>query len=326
MKIIVASDSFKGTFSSLEIAEKVKETIGDIATVVPVAISDGGEGFCEAVTQAMKGEYHFVDVHDPLMRPIRAKFGVINKDTAIIEIAQASGLTLLKKEEYDPWNATTYGTGELISAALNQGFRKMIIGLGGSATNDCGKGMLEAIADRKELEECEIIIASDVTNPLCGENGAAHVFARQKGADTKMIEKLDKRNLEYGKMLEKQYQKPIISQSGSGAAGGLGAALLTMKKVKMESGINMLLDLQHFDKLLIDANAVITGEGCIDPQTLCGKAPYGIALRSQKANVPCFALYGLLKLSSEQISHSPWTKLIDIKQILKLREICKFLP
>ncbi|MDO4949488.1 MAG: glycerate kinase [Bacteroidales bacterium] len=315
-KVIVASDSFKGTFTSLQIAGRVRDTLNPFHyDVRGFAISDGGEGFCHALTDALQGTYVRVNVHDPLMRVITAEYGVVFSDTIVIEMAQASGLTLLQPNERDPWNATTFGTGELIAHAVRQGYRKFIVGLGGSATSDCGMGMLQALEGLEEVDECEFTIASDVRNPLCGPQGAAHVFARQKGADDLMIVRLDERALQFGRQLEAATGRRIIDMPGAGAAGGVGAALLGMKHVRMQSGIDLLLDMQQFDRHIVGACCVLTGEGCIDAQTLQGKAPYGIALRARKHGVPCYALYGRLELTAGQMKDSPWDRFISINDL-----------
>lgn len=313
--ILVASDSFKGTYSSIEVAEIVRSHLpADRYNIRSLEISDGGEGFCSAMTSALHGEFIHLNVHNPLMKEVNAVYGVAG-ETAIIEIAQASGLSLLMPEEYDAWNATSYGTGEMIAHAYHQGIRRFIIGLGGSATTDCGEGMLQAVRDIVNLDECHFTIASDVSNPLCGEHGAAHVFARQKGADDDMIEQLDRRLNEFGRQLERTTGKRIIDLPGAGAAGGIGAALLSFKNTEMVSGIDLLLDAVHFEQMLREIDMVITGEGRIDYQTLFGKAPYKIATRSIKQGVPCIALYGKLQLTDEQIKSSPWNGMIQIDEL-----------
>ena len=313
-KVIVASDSFKGTYTSAQIGEMVASVLpSEEYEVKCLTCSDGGEGFCRCLTNACGGIYNKVLVHDPLGRIVCAEYGIIDNDTAVIEVAQACGLMHLKPEEYDPWNASSYGVGEMIADALKKGYRKIIIGLGGSATSDCGKGMLEALKGIGIIDECEFTIASDVTNPLCGKQGAAYVYAPQKGADAETVGKIEERTLRFGQYLEQISGKSIINLPGAGAAGGIGAALLTMNYVKMVSGIELLLDRQHFDEDLRNTDIVITGEGCIDEQTLNGKAPYRIAQIANNAGVPCVALYGRLKLSSDQLVLAPWRSLIQIK-------------
>lgn len=309
MKIIVASDSFKGTYSSLEIAELVKNKLTD-HEVMHIAISDGGEGFCDAAISVLGGKKISLEVTGPMYNKIEASYGITDSNTAIIEMAQASGLLLVPPKERNPWKATTYGTGQLIHDAINRGCRDFIIGLGGSATNDCGKGMLDALSDTKALDDCHFLIASDVKNPLCGPNGATYVFARQKGATDDMLEALENRNRDYGRYLEDISGKPIIAIPGAGAAGGVGAALLSMRNVELCSGIDLMLKWQHFDTLLDSADLVITGEGCLDRQTLMGKAPYGIACRAKEKQVPCIAICGRNELADSELTHSPFEKAI----------------
>lgn len=314
-RILVASDSFKGTYSSLQVAKLVEEKLSkDEYEVDAMEVSDGGEGFCHALTEAVGGQYIPLTVHDPLMRPIRAFYG-IKDETAIIEMAQASGLTLLKPQEYDPWNATSFGTGELIAHALKHGCRKVIVGLGGSATSDCGRGMLQALEGIAEIQECEFLIASDVQNPLCGPQGAAHVFAPQKGADRALVERLEERTRLFGRELEEKCGRSLVNTPGAGAAGGVGAALLSLGHTRIQSGIDLVLDAQHFDERVKKADLVLTGEGRIDSQTLLGKAPYRIALRAKEAKVPCIALYGQLTLTPEEQTHSPWMEFRQIERI-----------
>lgn len=321
-KIVVASDSFKGTFSSLQVARMVREVLDpQLYHVDAVGISDGGEGFCRVLTDALHGRYVSVSVHDPLMRPMQACYGV-SGETAIIDVATASGLTLLKPEERDPWHASSYGTGELIRDALSRGYRHLLIGLGGSATSDCGRGMLEALEGwDDEITATTFTVASDVTNPLCGPNGAAYVYGGQKGADEQMKARLDERARAYGKELERRCGHAVIDLPGAGAAGGIGAALLSLPHTVVRRGIDVVLDAQHFDHRIADVAAVITGEGCIDCQTLCGKAPYGIALRARQQGIPCLALYGRLELTEDELASAPWTATAPISDfVTKLDE------
>ena len=274
-------------------------------------ISDGGEGFALAVTKAMKGKWVEVVCHDALMRPLRTHFGILEDNSAVMDVASTIGLTLLKPSELDPWNATSYGVGEMIQQILHKGIRKIIIGLGGSATNDCGRGMIEALEGADGLETCEFVIASDVTNPLSGSKGATYAYARQKGANETLLPLLEARNLIYGKYLEQLSHTNIINHPGAGAAGGLGAALLTMPRHQWVNGIELLLQLYGFTELLQTASLVITGEGQIDSQTLQGKAPYGIAIKAQGEHVPCIAICGKL-CPDFDLSHSPWNKIIQV--------------
>ena len=332
-KIIVAIDSFKGCLTSAEANQAASEGILQPegrsvarnlakmpeAKVVQVPVSDGGEGFLEAFLQpkgrsvarnqaAMGGDIVEVNVKDPLMRPIVAPY-LLQGDTAVIEIAKASGLTLLKPEERNPMVATSYGTGQLVVDAIRRGCKHIIVGLGGSATSDCGIGMLRAIIDAfakhghwddvRELDNIRFTIATDVTNPLCGENGAAHVFAPQKGATQEMVDALDARAKRFAEASAKHLGRDCQNMPGAGAAGGLGYAFLQYMNAECRSGIDLLLDAIHFDDLLQDADLVITGEGSADRQTLMGKLPFGILQRAQKHNVPVMLIAG--RIADEQL-------------------------
>ena len=310
MKIIVAIDSFKGCLTSAEANQAAAEGIlakMPEAEVVQVPVSDGGEGFMEAFQAAMGGEIVDANVKDPLMRTIVAQY-LRQGDTAVIEIAKASGLTLLKPEERNPIVATTYGTGQLVVDAVRRGCKHIIVGLGGSATSDCGIGMLRAIIDAfakhgswddvRELDNVCFTIATDVTNPLCGENGAAHVFAPQKGAAPEIVDALDARAKRFAETSAKHMGRDCQNKPGAGAAGGLGYAFLQYMNADCRSGIDLLLDTIHFDDLLQDADLVITGEGSADRQTLMGKLPFGILQRAQKHHVPVMLIAG--RIADEQ--------------------------
>jgi glycerate kinase len=234
------------------------------------------------------------------MRPIVAQY-LVQGDTAVIEIAKASGLTLLKLEERNPMVATSYGTGQLVVDAVRRGCKRIIVGLGGSATSDCGIGMLEAIENSKLKikNDVHFTIATDVTNPLCGENGAAHVFAPQKGASHDDVLALDARAKRFAEASAKHLGRDCQNMPGSGAAGGLGYAFLQYMHAECRSGIDLLLNTIHFDDLLQDADLVITGEGSADRQTLMGKLPFGILQRAQKNGVPVMLIAG--RIADEQI-------------------------
>lgn len=308
MKIIIAIDSFKGCLSSAE-AERavelgIRESIPD-AQVLSVPVSDGGEGMLEAFTAALGGTIVTTQVHDPLMRPIEAQYGISpDGSTAIIEMAQASGLTRVAPAERDAWRATTYGTGELIADALRRGCNHLLMGLGGSATTDGGRGMLEALGicfddDSVDLSQSllagrdlRVSVACDVQNPLCGTNGAAHVYGPQKGADPAMVEQLDERLSQFADLTAQTLGDDYRNIPGAGAAGGMGFALLAYLNAEMRSGIDLLMDLVNFDDLVHDADLVITGEGSADRQTLMGKLPQGILHRAQHHGVPTILLAG----------------------------------
>jgi glycerate kinase len=309
-KVIVAIDSFKGCLTSAEANQAASEAIIDKkpeAKVLQVPVSDGGEGFMEAFKAAMGGEIVEVNVKDPLMRTIVAQY-LVQGDTAVIEIAKASGLTLLSPEERNPMVATSYGTGQLVVDAVRRVCKRIIVGLGGSATSDCGMGMLRAIIDSfakhgnwddvRELDNVRFTIATDVTNPLCGENGAAHVFGPQKGATHEQVLALDARAKRFAEASAKHLGRDCQNMLGAGAAGGLGYAFLQYMNAECRSGIDLLLDTIHFDNLLQDADLVITGEGSADRQTLMGKLPFGILQRAQKHDVPVMLIAG--RIADEQ--------------------------
>jgi glycerate kinase len=309
-KVIVAIDSFKGCLTSVEANQAASEgIIGKMpeAKVMQVPVGDGGEGFMEAFKAAMGGEIVEVNVKDPLMRTIVAQY-LVQGDTAVIEIAKASGLTLLSPEERNPMVATSYGTGQLVVDAVRKGCKHIIIGLGGSATSDCGIGMLRAVIDAfakhgnwddvRELDNVRFTIATDVTNPLCGEQGAAHIFAPQKGASSEMVLDLDARAKRFAEASAKHLGHDCQNMPGAGAAGGLGYAFLQYMNADCRSGIDLLLDAIHFNDLLQDADLVITGEGSADRQTLMGKLPFGILQRAQKHDVPVMLIAG--RIADEQ--------------------------
>ena len=298
-KIIVAIDSFKGCLTSAEANQAASEGFLQgmpEAEVVKVPVSDGGEGWLEAFHTVMGGEIIEVNVKDPLMRPIVAQY-LMQGDTAVIEIAKASGLTLLKPEERNPMVATSYGTGQLVVDAIRKGCKHIIVGLGGSATSDCGIGMLEAI-ENADYKDVRFTIATDVTNPLCGENGAAYVFGPQKGATPEMVEALDARAKRFAEESAKRMGRDSQNMPGTGAAGGLGYAFLQYMNAECRSGIDLLLDTIHFDDMLQDADLVITGEGSADRQTLMGKLPFGILQRARKHDVPVMLIAG--RIADEQ--------------------------
>ena len=328
-KIIIACDSYKGCLSSREvneaIASGVKEWNAEDASpemkkkdsdatspeirklspdaaspeIITLEMSDGGEGMLDVFLSAMKGERVRIHAHDALMRWIEAEYGIVD-DTAIIEIAQTAGLALIEPEQRNPMKATSWGVGEMIMNAYRRGVRRFIVGLGGSATSDCGIGMLKAMGDdwKKIRQECSFVLASDVTNPLCGENGAAYVFAPQKGADAKMVQMLDDRARKFAEVSAKHFGYDRSEAPGAGAAGGLGYAFLQYFYAEARPGAELLLDEIGFDVLIQDAGLVITGEGHSDKQTLMGKLPQRIlehvlkCRESDKSYVVCSQLAG----------------------------------
>ena len=312
MKVIIAIDSFKGCLTSKQANEAAAEGIRRVcpdAEVVEIPVSDGGEGYMEAFHAAIGGSLEEVVVRDPLMRPVTAKY-LLHDEMAVIEIAQASGLTLLTKEERNPMVATSYGTGQLVADAVCKGARHIIIGLGGSATSDCGMGMLKALIDIyakhgqwddiEALKDVRFTIASDVKNPLYGENGAAHVFAPQKGATPEMVLCLDERAIKFAELSAKHFGYDRSQQAGAGAAGGLGYAFMQYLNAKSMSGIQLLLDTIRFKELVADADLIITGEGSADRQTLMGKLPMGIL--EQAGHTPVYLIAGRISDREELLN------------------------
>ncbi len=300
-KVIIAIDSFKGCLSSIEANHAAAAGVKDICQntgIMQVPVSDGGEGFLEAFHAAIGGEMKETVVFDPLMRPITANY-LLHGDTAVIEIAQASGLTLLKEKERNPLVATSYGTGQLVADAIRNGAKHVVVGLGGSATSDAGMGMLRALVDAfpqleswnnmDVLKGINFTIASDVKNPLCGENGAAAVFAPQKGATPEMVAELDKRASRFAETSAKQFGYDRSDMEGAGAAGGLGYAFLQYLDAECKSGINLLLETIGFRDMAKDADLIVTGEGSADRQTLMGKLPMGILQHAEHTPVALIA-------------------------------------
>lgn len=322
-KIIVTPDSFKGTMSSIEVCNIIEEGIKNIRPemeVVKIPIADGGEGTIDAFLCALGGTRVHVKVKGPFFDEIEAFYGILpDGRTAVIEMAAASGLPLAG-ERKNPCTTTTYGTGQLIADALDKGCRTIIMGLGGSATNDGGVGMAAALGVKfmdvngneiplngeglellyridlsgrdKRLDECKFMAACDVDNPLYGRNGAAYIYAAQKGADQPMIEYLDKNLKHYSDVLFEQLGADIGEIPGAGAAGGLGAGLIAFTGSELKPGIKIILDTVNFDSIISDADLIITGEGKIDGQSLRGKVPIGVAERAKSRNIPVIALVG----------------------------------
>lgn len=321
---MLAFDKFKGSLSSQQVGEAFaagwREVRPDDAVEL-LAIADGGDGTTAALVAGLGGEYRDVEVHDPLHRLVVARYGVVDGGaSAVIECAAASGLARLTAAERDPLRASSYGTGELIADALVRGARRIYIGLGGSATNDGGVGMLRALGYRlydaagrelmgcgeelvrlakidgsqrmKELDAAEFIIASDVDNPLYGEHGAARVYAPQKGADEAAVQLLDEGLRNLAAVVERSEGLDFATCAGAGAAGGLGFAFMALLRATLRSGIDIVLDVLRFDIIVARCDLVLTGEGRIDCQTLMGKAPCGVLRRAARCNVPTIAVGG----------------------------------
>lgn len=336
MKIIVAPDSYKGSMTSIQAANAIEKGIRKAAQnykepveVIKVPMADGGEGTVESVISAVGGDIISTKVIDPLGREIDSFFGILPDNTAIIEMAAASGLHLLSENERNPMKTTTYGTGQLIKKALDYGCKEIIIGIGGSATNDGGVGMAQALGIRfldKEgnqiafgggelykIEEIDtssldprindtiITIASDVKNTLCGPNGASAVYGPQKGATPEMVETLDRNLKHFAAVIQKQFNIDILNVPGSGAAGGLGASLMGFLGAKFCMGIKLVMELVQLEEKIKNADMIITGEGSTDYQTLFGKVPLGIAKIAKKHNKPVVCISGSLGKGYEEL-------------------------
>lgn len=323
-KIIIASDSFKGSASSYEVAQYIENGIlkmNPACEVLKFPIADGGEGTVDSLVIGLNGEYEYVDVIGPYGNTVKAKFGLLNEGkTAIIEMAEASGLHLIENDVMDPFKATSFGTGEVIKKALDYGVEEIFIGIGGSATNDGGAGAVQALGVSlkdlygkeigfgaeelkqistieledldKRIKDVSITILSDVTNPLCGEKGASYTYGPQKGASEEDLPVLDRILENYGKKVEEALDTKLIHKKGSGAAGGMGLALIAFCEAKMMSGIDEILNLLPIEEKMKETSLVITGEGKMDGQSLQGKAPMGVAKLAKKHHLPVIAIVG----------------------------------
>lgn len=324
MKVTVAIDSLKGSLSSMEAGEAIKEGVKRVypdAKVCVRPLADGGEGTVEALTCGMGGELQTITVTGPLGTPVECDYGIIAESkTAIIEMSGAAGITQVPDELRNPMNTTTYGVGEVICDAIKKGCRRFIVGIGGSATNDGGIGMLQAlgygILDKNgnqvscygkgladiaqitndqiipELSECTFKIACDVTNPLCGDKGCSAIYGPQKGATPEMIREMDGWLADFAKTARKVYDHADPEVPGTGAAGGLGFAFLTFTNAVLESGIKIVLEETRLEDYVKDADIVVTGEGRLDGQTVMGKAPIGVAETAKKFNKPVLGFAG----------------------------------
>ena len=324
MKIVAAIDSLKGSLTSLEAGEAIRKGVQlamPDAEVCVRPLADGGEGTVEALALGMGGRMEKVVVTGPLGRPVECAYGILEESgTAIVEMSGAAGITLVSDQERNPMNTTTYGVGEVIKDAIAKGCRRFIVGIGGSATNDGGIGMLQAlgygmlnangsqvafgakgleelteITDDHvlpELKDCTFRVACDVTNPLCGDRGASAVYGPQKGATPAMILQMDKWLHNFASLAAKTFPKADQDQPGTGAAGGLGFAFLTFTNAVLESGIQIVLEETRLEDYVKDADIVVTGEGRLDGQTVMGKAPIGVAHIAKKYGKPVLAFSG----------------------------------
>lgn len=327
MKIIIAPDSFKGSLTSIEVSDAIELGIKEVsphAEIVKIPIADGGEGTVQCLVSATGGKIFHKEVTGPLGSKVLAYYGVLGDGkTGVIEMAAASGLPLVPENKRNPLITTTYGTGELIKATLDRGCSKLIIGIGGSATNDGGAGMLQALGVRlldeegkdigfggrelkriakidisqmdERLRHVEILVASDVKNPLCGPNGASYVYGPQKGATPEMVKELDEALAHFAEIIKRDLGKDVKDMPGAGAAGGLGAGLIAFLHARLKPGIELIMETLKFEEAVVNADLVITGEGKIDTQTVYGKVPVGIANVAKKYNVPVLAIGAIVE-------------------------------
>lgn len=344
--ILLIPDSFKGSLRAVEVCTHLKEGIldsGFAGTITALPLADGGEGTMEAMVESMEGRYCTTTVHDSLMRPINATYGLIREDEiAVIEMAAASGLELIETDEQNPMITTTFGTGELILDALDKGCSRFIIGIGGSATNDGGAGMLEALGAQlipesssgqhvskgggglihlsavdlsgldSRLKDAHFQIACDVTNPLLGDHGATHVYAAQKGAQPEQLPKLEASMKHWGHLLERETSRSIIQVPGSGAAGGLGAGFLALPGAELKSGFEIIQEMLSLDEHIRLADLIITGEGKVDGQTIYGKVVSGVGRMGQKYGKPVICLAGTVGDGSDELWNHGITGLFSI--------------
>ncbi len=327
MRIVLAPDSFKGSLSAVEIADSMARAVDKVfpkATIIKLPLSDGGEGLVESLVIATGGRIIKEKVTGPLGDQVEAFFGLLGDGrTGVIEMAAAAGLPLVPENKRDPLVTTTYGTGELIKMATDQGCTRLIVGIGGSATNDGGAGMAQALGvkllDRSgkilsfggeslaslekidiagidpRIKNTEILVACDVNNPLTGKNGASHIYGPQKGANEKTIGMLDAALGHYARILRRDLNIDVENIPGSGAAGGLGAGLLAFLNGKLIPGIDLVIDAVGLEKELLECDLVITGEGKLDDQSIHGKVPVGVARKAIKHNVPVIVLAGCVE-------------------------------
>ena len=343
-KYVVAPDSFKESMTAKEVCDAMEKGIkkaDSAAEVIKVPMADGGEGTVDSLVDATQGQRVIVEVTGPLGNKISAYYGILgNGTTAVIEMAKASGLEIVEKKKRNPMITTTFGTGELIRDALDHNVKEIIIGLGGSSTNDGGSGMAQALGAKlldqnnhqipfgggnldkldkidisnldSRLQDVKIILASDVTNPLIGKDGASRVFGPQKGATPEMVEKLENNLQHYAKIIKRDLNKDVASVSGAGAAGGLGAGLMAFTTCKMRQGVDIAIEVTKLEEKVKSADYVFTGEGGTDFQTIFGKTPYGVAKLGKKYHKPVISLAGYLGEGIDSLYSEGFTAIFGI--------------
>lgn len=343
-KYVVAPDSFKESMTAKEVCDAMEKGIKEAdsaAEVIKVPMADGGEGTVDSLVDATHGQRVIVEVTGPLGNKISAYYGILgNGTTAVIEMAKASGLEIVEKKKRNPMITTTFGTGELIRDALDHNVKEIIIGLGGSSTNDGGSGMAQALGAKLldqnnhqipfgggnldkldkidisnldlRLQDVKIILASDVTNPLIGKDGASRVFGPQKGATPEMVEKLENNLQHYAKIVKRDLNKEVALVSGAGAAGGLGAGLMAFTTCEMRRGVDLAIEVTKLEEKIRDADYVFTGEGGTDFQTKFGKTPYGVAKLGKKYHKPVISLAGYLGEGIDSLYSEGFTAIFGI--------------
>jgi glycerate kinase len=335
-KIVIACDKYKGNLSALEVCNIIKEAIietGKDVEIVVNPIADGGEGTVDTLIESYRGMKIQIPVTDPLGNEINAKFGIIDGTTAIIEMSSASGLYLVPEFQRNPMNTTTFGTGELISAAIQMGCSKIIIGIGGSATNDAGMGMAQALGvkfydkngeiisgyggrqliklDRIDIsgldpaiKDISFFAACDVDSPLYGPRGAAFVYGPQKGADDIMVKELDAGLENFAEVVQRDLCIDVSELKGGGAAGGLGAGLFIFLNAQLKRGVELIIEATKLEEKIKGADLIVTGEGVMDNQTFYGKSAYGVAALAEKYNIPVITINGSVNIDYTLVDKS----------------------
>ncbi len=332
MRVILAPDSFKGTMTSEHVIDILKEALEEIfgsCEITKIPIADGGEGTVDSLVKVLNGKYEYVEVCNPIEETVHAKYGIVNEDTAVVEMAEASGLPLVPEHKRNPLKTTSYGTGQILKSVLDKGFQNIIVAIGGSATNDGGTGAMSALGARfldengNELKtngenlihirdidlsgmhprtkECNIIVMCDVDNPILGEYGATYIYGPQKGGTEKQLLYLEEGMKNYVSVLKKKFGTDVSKIPGSGAAGGISAALMLFANAKLQSGIKIILDTIHFKEMLRETDLVVTGEGRLDGQSVRGKVLYGIGMACKEQGVPAIAVVGSIGNGGDEI-------------------------